>query len=257
MLYDTLYIAVPFHNAICARDSDDNSCLAQMIDNLDNARSSSASSSGSAATNATHDMAAVGGIGTNATTHSFASANTYSFSSLAGMAKDSGALFVQAGRAAGNMANRLVRRQAEASDSAAAPTPQTSDIGRVADDTGDQVLSDLTMPNGTTFTSTNLPFLFLSTAMSSDELCTDCTKQILAQYIGFQMKIPFAQGLSQSLLLSGQADLYNGIGAKCGDGFINDIQDTAGSVDLDGGASAVLPSAAIVLASAVAGFMLL
>lgn len=255
MLYDTLYIAVPFHNAICARDGDDNSCLAQMIDNLDNAGSSSA---GSAATNATHEMAAVGGIGSNATTHSFASANTYSFSSLAGMAKDSGALFVQAGRAAGNVASRLVRRQADVSDSAAAaPTPQTSDIGRVADDTGDQVLSDLTMPNGTTFTSTNLPFLFLSTAMSSDELCTDCTKQILAQYIGFQMKIPFAQGLSQSLLLSGQADLYNGIGAKCGDGFINDIQDTAGSVDLDGGASAVLPSAAIVLTSAVAGFMLL
>lgn len=260
MLYDALYIAVPFHNAICASDGDSGTCLAKIANSID----TSSSSSDTSAKNASVELNAVGHIGAaNATTQSFA-ATSYSFNNFVGMAKSPSSLFIQAGDLLGKAAKRLRRRGSEdddesassaeasgqasgsgsskaaatssASNTADAAEAKTSDISSVADDTSSDLLGDVAMPNSTTFTSTNLPFLFLSSSMASDVLCSECTKTVMAQYIAFQMKIPFAQGLSNSLLLSGQSQLYKGIGAKCGDGFISDIQNQAGSVELDGGA---------------------
>lgn len=287
LLYDALYITVPFHNAICAKDSDDGSCLAKIAQASD--------TSSKAEQNNAVQLNAVGNIGAaNATTSTF-SKSTYSFGAVIQAAKNPKYLFVQAGK---TLAKRLVRRGPEdedddaASSSSAAPSSasesasqsgsaqqsssasksesedkadssssdsadaNTSNIGAVADDTSDKVLGDISMPNSTTFTSTNLPFLFMSSSMTSDVLCSDCTKQILAQYIAFENKVPYAQGLSNSLLLSGQASLYKGIGAKCGDGFVKDIDSTAGSVNLDSSAMPALPSA-FALAAVLASLSLL
>lgn len=49
------------------------------------------------------------------------------------------------------------------------------------------------LPNATTFRSTNLPFLFLSGEMGQAQLCTDCTKEILASYVAFETDYPYGE----------------------------------------------------------------
>lgn len=86
------------------------------------------------------------------------------------------------------------------------------------------------IPNTTTFQNTNLVFLFLEPTMNSTQLCTTCTRNILTSYIAFESSLPYAPGLNNSLLLSGQTALYNAAVSTCPSGFLSGAVQAAGGL---------------------------
>lgn len=87
-------------------------------------------------------------------------------------------------------------------------------------------------PDPTTFTTTNLAFLFLSPSLPKNALCTPCTIAVMASYIAFEQSTPHFGGLRASGYLSGQVKLWKGITGKCGAQFAQSISDRAGIVNL-------------------------
>jgi hypothetical protein len=98
-------------------------------------------------------------------------------------------------------------------------------------------------PNTTTYSSTNLPFFFLSPDLPKDKLCVTCTRRILTSYTNFESSVPYAPGLPNSPILNGQPKLYEAIQNTCGKSFMNDNVQAAGGLSsgvLQGGASRVV-----------------
>ncbi|KAH7882782.1 hypothetical protein F5I97DRAFT_1984799 [Phlebopus sp. FC_14] len=96
------------------------------------------------------------------------------------------------------------------------------------------------IPNTTTYQDTNLVFLFLEPSMDSSTLCTTCTRNILTPYITFESNCPYAPGMNNSLLISGQPALYSSVTSKCGASFLSGAVQAAGGLS-----SGILSSAAL------------
>lgn len=64
--------------------------------------------------------------------------------------------------------------------------------------------------------------------MSSPLLCTSCTKSILASYISWETRSPYAVGLTNSPLLGTQSALWNAVGGTCGAGFQSAVASLGG-----------------------------
>ncbi|CCM00848.1 uncharacterized protein FIBRA_02891 [Fibroporia radiculosa] len=86
------------------------------------------------------------------------------------------------------------------------------------------------VPNVTTFSENNILFLFLSPNLSSSELCTTCTRNILTSYIAFETDVPYAPGINESPLMKGQSALYEAVQNTCGAGFLSGAAEAAGSL---------------------------
>ncbi|KAJ6554488.1 hypothetical protein B0H19DRAFT_887693, partial [Mycena capillaripes] len=84
------------------------------------------------------------------------------------------------------------------------------------------------MPNATAINDNNVLFMFLTADLPKAALCTTCTRNILAAYILQESNINYAPGLPQSVLMSGQPKLYQGIVATCGADFIQGTVKAAG-----------------------------
>ncbi|KAF7794873.1 hypothetical protein EIP86_006015 [Pleurotus ostreatoroseus] len=85
-------------------------------------------------------------------------------------------------------------------------------------------------PNFSTLEQTNAAFLYLTPDLTSDKLCTSCTRSIMTAYISFESNLAYAPGLAQSVLLSGQTALYKQISTTCGANFMNNAVQAAGSL---------------------------
>ncbi|CAO1624437.1 unnamed protein product [Jaminaea pallidilutea] len=77
----------------------------------------------------------------------------------------------------------------------------------------------------------NIAFLFLQPTSSKDALCSTCAQNILASYIQFETSIPYAIGLSNSKVLSGQSALYKAAKTQCGDKWAVKVNSIAGTTD--------------------------
>lgn len=130
-----------------------------------------------------------------------------------------------------------------------APTTSTRDVAEVVDGESSMGLTELLsllytdnsalkrrasvsaiVPNVTTYHNTNLPFLFFKPDLDNSKLCTTCARNVLTAYINFESNVPYAPGLSQSMLLDTQSDLYNGITEKCGASFLSGAVQAAGGL---------------------------
>ncbi|KAG1740663.1 hypothetical protein EDB19DRAFT_1635250 [Suillus lakei] len=111
------------------------------------------------------------------------------------------------------------------------------------------------IPNTTTYQDTNLVFLFLDSKMNSTQLCTTCTRNILTSYITFESSLPYAPGLNNSLLLSGQPALYNATVSTCPSGFLSGAVQAAGGLSggLTGGGPRSINADVSLLVSAILG----
>ncbi|KAG9217814.1 hypothetical protein CCMSSC00406_0005184 [Pleurotus cornucopiae] len=99
------------------------------------------------------------------------------------------------------------------------------------------------IPNTTTYSEINLPFLFLSPNDPTETLCTSCTRSILVSYINFESSVPYAPGLAASPMLNKQPALYTAITDKCGSNFLGGAVQAAGGLKggfLDNGAPRVI-----------------
>ncbi|KAJ7452054.1 hypothetical protein B0H11DRAFT_2246018 [Mycena galericulata] len=90
------------------------------------------------------------------------------------------------------------------------------------------------MPNTTTIAAHNLMFLALDPSAPKASLCTPCTRGVLAAYIAFETNTNYAPGLPQSVLLSGQPALYEGVVATCGADFLTSTVQAAGGLGQSG-----------------------
>lgn len=87
-------------------------------------------------------------------------------------------------------------------------------------------------PNPDTYTNVNLAFLFLSPNLPDSALCKPCTQSVMAAYIGFEQATPHFGGLYSSSYLSGQLKLWKSISSRCGQKFIESINNEAGIMSI-------------------------
>lgn len=80
--------------------------------------------------------------------------------------------------------------------------------------------------------STGAPFLYMLPSSTADQLCTACGKAVLQAYVTWEATIPYGPGLLQSLIIGGQAALWNAVETKCGSSFIDTVTANAGGAPL-------------------------
>jgi len=102
--------------------------------------------------------------------------------------------------------------------------------------------SNVIAPNATTFAHSNLLFFFLQPSLAKASLCQTCSRNILMSFITFESNVPYAPGLANSQLLSGQTALYQGVQNVCGASFLSGAVEAAGSLSggILGGTSGAL-----------------
>ena len=118
--------------------------------------------------------------------------------------------------------------------------------------------------NTTTWQTYNVVFLGLQPSLSSAQLCVPCTRAILSPYITFESSLPYAPGLAQSTLLSGQPALYNAIQGTCGSDFLSGVVQAAGGISGNGplgsknaASHTIAGDMAVMLGSAILGLVAL
>ncbi|TKA55549.1 hypothetical protein B0A53_02727 [Rhodotorula sp. CCFEE 5036] len=286
--YDALYVLSPLRNAVCTRDESGGFCLDDIAQRFMPA-SSSSSSTGTNATSSIVSSSSVAAVASasssssttknSTTTNANATAPAtpkQNFAVLA--AADTGSdysipvpappsLYIQISSAA----RRLLRRQWSSGGAASSSSSSSSSAAAAAASSSAAATAPVVslneagvhafdvpsiLPDAQTWSTSNLPFLFLSPNMTSSVLCSSCTKQILAAYVAWESRMPYALGLTNSPLLSGQGDLWTGLGQVCGTGFLQAVTQQAGEANLAGGAlasvSRVGGAAVVGLASLVA-----
>lgn len=223
-LYDAIYLVKPLKDAMCTTNSNTgNSCLLEIA--------GTSNSSAAQVQNATvaEPQGAVSNIApANSTVRTYLKmAASFDVQRYAGEALVPANLYVQADQLKSGLKKRwdglLGKRQASASASA------TGTRGAVANDDDDDPTAGIVTANATTFQKTYLPFLFLSPAMPSAQLCQPCTQAVMASYVAFENAVPYAGGLPNSFLLAGQASFWKSIGASCGANFLSEINTKAGT----------------------------
>ncbi|KAM0755155.1 hypothetical protein T439DRAFT_322208 [Meredithblackwellia eburnea MCA 4105] len=234
--YDALYALGPFLSAICTKDVKGDYCLSDIVAGKVPAQSAAnATSVAQASASALGNSSSLDNSTITAdvnTTRVVNAKSSFSITDYVGDASHPVMLFWSATSAT---ARRLLfRRQFSntTSSGAAAAATTTSSANTALPTTGVVV-------NTTTFAESALPFLLLSSNMSSSVLCTPCTKSILAPYVSFEARSPYALGLANSRLLGQQGQLWQGIADVCGSGFVASIATLAGetSAGLTGAAA--------------------
>ncbi|WFC95634.1 hypothetical protein MBRA1_002285 [Malassezia brasiliensis] len=88
--------------------------------------------------------------------------------------------------------------------------------------------SNTTSTQSTSALNADQVFLFLSGSTERDTLCSECTQNVLASYIAFEMATPYALGVERSAVLSPQVTIYNNARKECGASFVEAISTRAG-----------------------------
>lgn len=288
--FDTLYIVSPLLSAVCSKDVNGGSCLTDIATGSVPAGSLAANST----SNATTPLAAISNTATaplsslaaaplplatlapsvnqsrnasvvsvtaNATvlTNSsravvLAASPSFTIQTYAGAALDPRNLYTRLTAAATRFARRFGKRQATAGTASALGTPLANGSSIAPANSPTAIYGAL--PNIQTWTSTGLPFMFLSQNMSSNILCTTCTKEILGAYVSWELRQPYALGLGNSPLLSKQSDLWTGIGEVCGTGFLSAVAQEAGAQIASSGGSKLEKASGAALAFAVVAIVI-
>ena len=86
------------------------------------------------------------------------------------------------------------------------------------------------VPNLQEFKAQNLALLGLQPSDGQQQLCQSCTRNVLNPHLQFSSSLPYALGLSNSLILGGVIDLYNAVQSKCGSPFLSGSVQAAGGI---------------------------
>ncbi|KAH9068086.1 hypothetical protein EDB83DRAFT_2263511 [Lactarius deliciosus] len=101
------------------------------------------------------------------------------------------------------------------------------------------------------YSKENIAFLGMQpTNMTSDQLCTPCTRKVMNVYTSQLNTMPYGPGISFSVLLSGQPALYAAINTKCGASFLSGQVQAAGALQT-GAAPRAADSAIALVGSAI------
>ncbi|KAI9435820.1 hypothetical protein H4582DRAFT_2079449 [Lactarius indigo] len=106
------------------------------------------------------------------------------------------------------------------------------------------------VPDVSKYSEENIPFLGMQPNMSSDQLCTSCTRKVMNVYTSQLNTVPYGPGISFSVLLSGQPALYAAVNGKCGTSFLSGQVQAAGALQT-GAAPRAADSAVAFVGSAI------
>jgi hypothetical protein len=84
--------------------------------------------------------------------------------------------------------------------------------------------------NGAAFAANNVLFLFMDPNANSSVMCTSCMRNVMTSYINFESNVPYAPAKSNSMLFSGQTNMYNAVQKTCGTNFLNSAVQAAGGI---------------------------
>ncbi|KAG8937239.1 hypothetical protein FRC03_010093 [Tulasnella sp. 419] len=76
-------------------------------------------------------------------------------------------------------------------------------------------------PDFASWKSSGMPFLRLNPSTDAAELCTPCTQKVLGVWATWQRRVIHACGISNSLVLGDEPELYAKVAEVCGDGFLS------------------------------------
>lgn len=86
------------------------------------------------------------------------------------------------------------------------------------------------VPNVDKYSKENIAFLGLQPNMSSSQLCTSCTRNVMNVYTSQLNNVPYGPGIGSSILLAGQPTLYAAINTVCGNSFLSGQVQAAGAL---------------------------
>jgi len=121
---------------------------------------------------------------------------------------------------------------------------------------------EVIVPDLQVFKDENLAFLGIQPTFSTQDLCQPCTRNVLNEYIKFTSSLPFAPGITNSLLMGGETDLYTSVQTKCGAPFLSGSVQAAGGISngvMDNGAAGLEVSTRTVVSAfsaIIAGFFI-
>ena len=242
-LYDILYVVNPLQHAVCSIDSSNQKfCVNEIY--------AAETGSNSSSTNATSISANASATGSAATAS--ASAGNSSTFVLAAVKPAVNPIDFAAANLYVTISTPIAALQRRVVSYLTSRQDQSYNTAQII------------TPNATTYRSTNLPFLFLQPDMSASALCTPCTREVMANYIKWELSVPYALGLAQSPILGGQQTLWTAINSTCGVSFVNAITSQVGGTftpsnstsgtSVNFAASPVVPVVAAMVAGAVAFF---
>eukprot|EP00914_Ancora_sagittata_P022728 GHVO01045067.1.p1 GENE.GHVO01045067.1~~GHVO01045067.1.p1 ORF type:complete len:279 (-),score=12.52 GHVO01045067.1:88-924(-) len=84
--------------------------------------------------------------------------------------------------------------------------------------------------NATTFSSSNVPFMFLSPTSITSAQCTTCTRNVITSWINYMSNFPYAPGVTNSVLFSSQSKVYQAVVSTCGTNFLSGAVQAAGGL---------------------------
>ncbi|PVF95470.1 hypothetical protein CPB86DRAFT_788027 [Serendipita vermifera] len=170
--YDYIYLLSPLKDAMCTRDTDNAFCLKKLNDGT-----ASPFTGGTVSSASSPSSGSV--LASSSSSSSSAASPSPSNAKRAHLNQD------QMFKRASHHHNALVARQQS-------NTTQTT----------------LT-PNAEQYNTNGLPYLFLTPETEDSKICTQCTYNILLKYITFESITPYALGISNSPILSGQLALWD------------------------------------------------
>jgi len=194
-IYDVLYLITPLKGAICTKDGNQY-CVNVIAGDNSPSNTSSGSSSVAADASSSDAPAPSGSQSSDAPSSSAPAASSASSASASASASAS--------------------HSSSASSAAASPSQSTharrshvhpSILYRRADNTTDQQSLGTVAPEASEYNSLGLPYLFITANFTQEQLCTTCTAEVVGQYISFETVTPYALGIANSPMLSGQVDL--------------------------------------------------
>jgi hypothetical protein len=89
---------------------------------------------------------------------------------------------------------------------------------------------EVLVPDVQKFNEDDILFLGIDPNVTSDQLCTSCTRNVMNVYTTALNTFPYAPGLKFSVLLQGQPTLYAAINTKCGASFLGGQVQAAGGL---------------------------
>ncbi|SRR6266702_2168176 len=107
-------------------------------------------------------------------------------------------------------------------------SPSTTKRSSLLDRRGDSQVA--LVPNVDKYSKENIVFLGLLPNMSSDHLCTPCTRNVMNVYTSQLNTVPYGPGIKSSVLLSGQSALYDAVNSVCGASFLSGEVQAAGAL---------------------------
>jgi hypothetical protein len=222
-IYDVLYLISPLKSAICTKSG--NQYCVNVISQHDSG-SNSASSSVAAADSGN-------GNGSDSTTsQTVAAASSQGGSSSPAAASSSSSSSASSSH---SVSTSTSSRASAASPSASAhakrtaPYPVSSLYKRSTNVLArrDQNTLDTIAPEAAQYNTIGLPYLFITPNLTQAELCTPCTSSVVGSYISFESITPYALGIANSPMLSGQVTLWNKIKSTCPQDFTTGLLNNA------------------------------